>query len=146
MSAPPGGGFGTPPRPGGSGEPCAEKAGFLFSHHCRRPSTARCGKCSRPVCAKHQVTAAEGAVCISCGKKAQRRQRRQRDDDHYYDDSPYFYTSYYYSGYGYYGPGTWGHSFYDDPDPNDFSEADGASLHASSGDWDDDFEHDMGAS
>lgn len=126
---------------GPDGEPCADKAGFLFSHRCGRMSSIRCSRCSKPICDKHAVSMPTGQAeseaeieaqtesqpqaapgepshtCVTCSakvaRKAKRRKaRRDEGERDDYDDNPYFYSAYYYSDYGYYGPGSWGHSVY----------------------------------
>ena len=120
---------------------CREKAGFLFSHHCKNMAVEQCQRCNRPVCDAHRTQGEQGALCVTCGKK---QRRRGHGIEPGYSNNPYFFSSYYYDGYGYYGAGSWGYGYHESNamDPHDFSEADGASLQSG----DDDFEHDMGAS
>lgn len=128
---------------------CNERSGFLFKHRCDRRPIDSCAVCQKPVCADHSHDRDEGLVCTSCAKsklQRQRGQRRYNRDRHYYND-PYFYGGYHYNGYGHYGHGYWGHRNYESRhhnDPNDFTEADGASMaYENEGE---DFESDMGES
>ena len=128
---------------------CKEKAGFLFSHACRRPAEMECDSCTKAICAKHMREADEGRHCISCAKKMlkagkpgrEKHVRSARRERGWYDDDPYFYGPGYYHGYGYYGSGYWGHHHsYHGHDPHDFTEADG---HATGAEGAEGFEHDM---
>lgn len=62
-------------------ERCRETAGFLFSHPCKNPATARCSQCGKPVCAEHgRAPAAEAGpeppggwpqalLCVGCTRR-----------------------------------------------------------------------------
>lgn len=123
---------------------CNEKAGFLFQHGCDRPPQSECSDCAKPVCSQHSFEIDESVVCLRCREKIRQkretRSRRSGDRDVYYDDDPYFYGGYYY-GYGYMSHHGYRDANRDDPD--DFTEADAASL---GGDLDGEFESDMSES
>ena len=109
--------------------PCLERAGFLFAHDCPRPATQQCVRCFKAICAEHGHTADEQVLCTECFRASLRGSGEEvpsRRPPSLRDLSPLLFSSYYYRGYGYYGRGAWGHELLNDP--NDFTEADGASL------------------
>lgn len=122
---------------------CNEKSGFLFNHECFQPPADNCSVCQKPICADHtHLSDTDGRVCTSCAKKKRQPPGRgksvgksSRASDRYDDryDEPYFYGGYYFA--------TMHH--HDRNDPNDFTEADAASLSAES---DEGFENDMSES
>ena len=128
---------------------CNEKAGFLFSHECDRPPSAKCTHCTKPICKKHTTRRQDGVtlLCTACTKKAA---AEDPGGSHSYShDDPYYYGSHYY-GDRYYDDRYDRRSSYDDRystsrrnDPQDFTEADSESLVAEA---DGDFENDMSES
>ena len=128
---------------------CNEKSGFLFSHECLQTPVSTCNLCAKPICGQHtHEFESRGKLCTTCAKKRDQRGRgtknspspgrSQRESGHGDFSEPYFYGGYYF-----------GMSYYDSydgggrSDPNDFTEADAASLAAES---DEGFENDMSES
>lgn len=82
---------------------CEERAGFLFAHACDQMSVWGCSRCTKPICALHTRTTAQGQACIACARaieseegarnQDQQRDDQQRDDRQTYSDTddPYFY-------------------------------------------------------
>ncbi|WNG50006.1 hypothetical protein F0U60_42205 [Archangium minus] len=124
-------------------DPCLEKAGFLFAHDCPRPAAQQCARCAKPICIQHGHPVESGEVlCTTCLKQeGMTGSGSDPDTTQEGEENPYLYSSYYYQDHGYYGPGSWGHELLHDP--NDFTEADGASLRAKVKHH---FEEDMGGS
>lgn len=122
--------------------PCQQSTGFLFAHDCGQPAAAACMQCGKRVCDLHLTSLGTELVCPTCAEND--------DDDEGASDSNSDSAaaadeddpSYYYEDYGYYGSGSaWGRG--GGKDPNDFTEADGASLR---NEEDASFEEDLGGS
>ena len=114
---------------------CAERAGFLFKHACKKAGVLQCGQCGKHICHEH-ATKAEGnrMVCVSCLKSTGRSgYSRHRHN-------PYFYGYNHYNGWGSYRSRRHHHHDHRDHDADDFTEADGG---ATEFEGDEGFETDM---
>ena len=109
--------------------PCADRAGFLFDHPCGRVARLRCLKCRKPICERHRALVESMPHCTSCASQLTPAQS--------WSDTPYFYGRRRYGSY----QSFW--LFDDEPDSDDFTDADGAST---ASDGDESFENDLGAS
>jgi hypothetical protein len=103
---------------------CGERAGFLFPHPCEGAAVARCDECQKAVCVEHRHGADGRDLCTTCA-------RRLPDAASRFGAHPYF------LGHAWYPTGSAGF------DPDDFTEADGASTLT---EGDQAFENDLGAS
>lgn len=102
-----------PPAPLGT---CQDTAGFLFAHACPRPAHQRCARCARPICREHGHPVDTVCCCTACATTALRRTPPPKYPNRREAPDPYLYASHYYRHLGV------------ALDPNDFTEADGASL------------------
>jgi hypothetical protein len=59
---------------------CEERAGFLFAHACDQMSVWGCARCTKPICAAHTRTTAQGPACIACARAIESEQRAQAQE------------------------------------------------------------------